>query len=47
MHRLNPTAFVFWGITTCIGYLSTGTIIGAVYGLLTGLVISFIADNFL
>ena len=40
---LNPNAVVMWGITTIIGYFSTGTLDGALIGLGVGLGISLIA----
>jgi len=41
--NLNINAVILWAILTIIGYLSTTTLTGALYGLLAGLLISLLA----
>lgn len=41
---MNPVAIGLWVVTTGVGYLITGTLKGAIAGLLVGVVISLIAE---
>lgn len=41
---MNPNALVLWAILTIIGYLCSGTLKGALLGLLSGLFISVLAS---
>lgn len=43
-YRLNPTALAFWAFLGLAGYLVSGTVHGALVGLVIGLGISVLID---
>lgn len=45
--KLNPVALAFWLLLSCVGYLYSSTLKGAIWGFVIGITLSITAELFL